>query len=786
MYTIKLVTYIGAKLLFILLLHSHQKENPAFFGHVFTTQIGCVVVLSPLDHQTNKHIALKIIPMKTIALNRLGLIALPEGEGWSDFHKVGFLTELGNLGYRITNPELLDSASEDFFKEFKTVKNALTGKRSGVAEKQYVPLFKNFPNEVPEEGPYFIKRLIGYMFREKQNPVRKPLLEHGDLPKWLFNIYDFGADPVTQLQVKSLYDLSVLENASKRGDSHTEWMDIALCFDDSLSDHLLTYLQQILYAKSSVKEDLRKEALYLLRELGSEDIDTERIVFKENLALLGVYYWWTPDQIERISDWYEHPTDLLRLFAAISGTDTSLISTIKYPKMNRKQRKLVLGILEKSSMLEEQLKAYGRLWLQVGRSLHVGEYAKRFPRTAKAFNQLRNSTIRTYASEIERLIDARDLSELLIQLEKRPGLFARRLHEVLRRFPAQTEKVMASFEEVANRVEVKNLLVMYSYFDNINSAKYRTVVNKSGKMVVLENSTQGVLREKNIVKVLGVLQDAIIAKLKTRENWASQRIWVDDALRNYTVPLQQRKASDGIITLGRGSRIPVEFDKVLRLFVYWKQRQVTTDLDLSVIQYGPSFNYIGHVSYTQLKDQGIVHSGDLQSAPYGATEFIDISLKAVNPGVRYLLVQVHRYCGEAFSTMTCHAGWMMRKEVNADLRSFDIKTVVNKFDVNGTGGYAIPLVVDLYEREIILTDLYVSGKAFHNNVESSSSEASLLASALSKFPETRPNLQDLAMLHVVSRNGVLVSSPSEADITFGTKDCTYNASDVEKILSELI
>lgn len=95
-------------------------------------------------------------------------------------------------------------------------------------------------------------------------------------------------------------------------------------------------------------------------------------------------------------------------------------------------------------------------------------------------------------------------------------------------------------------------------------------------------------------------------------------------------------------------------------------------------------------------------------------------------------------------------------------------------------------MVDLYGKEVILTDLYVSGRAFHNSVENSVHEVSLLTKELSNFIHTRPTMNDLAKWHALSRNATVVHDKEAADISFGVKDCTYNASDVEKILAELI
>ena len=80
------------------------------------------------------------------------------------------------------------------------------------------------------------------------------------------------------------------------------------------------------------------------------------------------------------------------------------------------------------------------------------------------------------------------------------------------------------------------------------------------------------------------------------------------------------------------------------------------------------------------------------------------------PKARYLAVEVNRFSGEEFAEMRCHAGWMIRQEVNASLKTFDIKTVANKLDLNGTGDYAVPLVVDLEARERLRSFIWEFGR----------------------------------------------------------------------------
>lgn len=722
--------------------------------------------------------------MKTIALNRLNILGIAKGDGLSKAHQVTFLAELAKLGYQVTNPEMLEHVSISFLMDYKHLLETLAKKRGGDVD--YVPLFKKFPDEVPNDAEYFLKRIVGFIGNKLNLFTDAVELQNGTkVPKWLFNIYEFGADPITQMQSKELFDSTVKENKKKKGDDHVEWINLRIVHDDLLVDELKDYLTRLVYAKSSIKEELHEDLFRLLDFLGADELDADLVVFKETKSLLMKYFW-TKGNVEAVTKLAKTATDILRLFAALTDSDVSLTEKIKFPKLSRKARRTVLAVLERSASLAEDLNKYKGLWLEIGRYLHPSEYAKQYPRTAAMFDLLRNGKIETYNSKVEHLLALKEVDALLQHLETKPGVYARKLHEVLRRFPNKVNEILASFERNIAKVALKNLLVLKAYFSSINEAEYRTIVNKKGKMKVLPNNAFAALSKIQVDKVVLCLDKAIKNALAERKTWKEETIWVDPELMNYTIPLQQRKASDGVVTVGKGSRIKVDFTKVLRLFIYWKQTAVRTDLDLSCIQFDEKFNYLGHVSYTQLSANGILHSGDIQSAPNGAAEFIDITMSKLKENVRYLAVQVYKYSGEHFRDMDCHAGWMLREKATADIKTFDIKTVANKFDLNGVGGYAIPLMVDIREQVIISTDLYVSGIQFHNNVEGSVNDVSLLCAQLAQFVHTRPVIGDLAYAHVAARDGLLTEFKENATITFGTKDCTYNATDVEQILTELI
>ncbi len=728
--------------------------------------------------------------MEAIAIRRLRVLPLPRGAGIPTKGRLTVLAEFAALGYRLRNPKLLSAAAASWLSGHKARIAELKALRGGDVD--YVHLFLQFPGGIPKDDAHFVKRILGYVgnlrgaFEGCEDGER---LENGIfVPHWLFDLEEFGADPIRQLQSPSLFERAKAKLRKRKAASHVEWIDLELVWQDELEARLLSYLHDNLYAKSSIKEALHDDIKTLIVHFGGRaGIDADRISQSETKALLLAAYW-SAGNTEAVAALARTPTDLLRMFACITGTDISLATKARFPKLKRAKRRALLSMLESYANLPEDLLRHRGLWLALGRSLHVGEYNRSHPKTAAAFDALRRDAIVTYESDTERLLTEHDLKGVLQHLGQRPGLLGRRLHELLRRFntPPEHTAIFAAFTRAAGKIPSKALLVLDTYFATINESEHRAIINKRGKLKMLANNAYGAL-DPEVSKTAQMLaREALLRRFSTRGALPGKRIWIDPKLAQYTVPLQQRAASDGMLPFGRGTRLPVDFGVVLRLFIYWRQQEWRTDLDLSVIQFDADLNYAGHVSYTNLASAGIVHSGDIVSAPKGAAEFIDITLDALPPKVRYLAVEVNRFAGEEFAMMRCHAGWMIREEVDASLKTFDIKTVANKINLNGTGAYAVPLVVDLEHNEIILSDLYMGGSSMHNDVEGNYGNVALACRALREFTSTRPSLLQLAELHLQARGGVRVDDAAQADVTFGIDGCTYSAVDSAKILAELL
>lgn len=704
-----------------------------------------------------------------------------------------FLAELAQLGYTVRHTERWSDRLLDNYGEILTALRQMRG-----ADVEYVPLFQDFPDCCPEATEYQARRLLSWFIGIDGIAEEQGYRWLDGKGRSLFNLDEFGALPVSQIQTQSLYEAGVKRQKKREGDRAIDWIVLELVEQEQADARLQAWVQQNLYARSSLKEAVRSDISWLLRSFALDDcpvaIDPNRIAFKENLVFVTQLYW-QQGLYEKAAQLLQTPTDILRLCAGLTNGDISLAAPIAFPKFSRPQRQALLRALERCQNLSEELPAYKGLWLALGRYLHPGEYKHQFPKVADAFERLRNGKIRTFNTELETAFERLDLERAVELLRSRPGLFARRLHqllhvaEVLSRANSNTsfaESILTEFSQIAPQIPLKNLLVLERYFDTIRSQSHRAIVNKFGKIRVQENHPQRTSSATNQATVR-VLRAAIWQQIRTkRAGWQAETVWIDPRLSQYVLPLSDRKASEGTLPLARGSRVPLSDRPVIRLFVYWQEATRRTDLDLAVQMLGEDFSIAGHVSYTALANTGIQHSGDIQSAPHGASEFIDIQLDRLKPEWRYIAVQVYRYTGDRFDRMTCHCGWMERASANANRKTFDPKTVRSKVDLNGSGAFCLPLIVDCRRREIVYVDLYVSGEPEFNCVEEAGQNAASICQQVAGFIHTKPTFWDLAIAHLRARNGTQVESKAEATVTWGIEDCTYNVYDTAKVLSELL
>ena len=127
-----------------------------------------------------------------------------------------FELELGQLGYRIGNLDRLISISPDEFLATITVLEEMRG-----ADVKYVPLFSRFPDDVPNDGEYLARRILGFFGLDT-----------------FADMSGFGADAIAQMQREDLWQKAIEMQAQRLNDSHTEWIILTFVSRDEAEGKL--------------------------------------------------------------------------------------------------------------------------------------------------------------------------------------------------------------------------------------------------------------------------------------------------------------------------------------------------------------------------------------------------------------------------------------------------------------------------------------------------------------------------------------------------------------------
>lgn len=653
-----------------------------------------------------------------------GLVVTP-GSEQNDALAASFSMDMMKLGF-MPNKELFETlktlAQGQLVDLRKTVLSSL--KKLVGADVQYVPFYPNFPQQVMEASDLelFLNAIVHY---------------------WTFGQW--------RPNFRTLPRDSHLEN--------TKFKEIGMITEDQFKQIFV----KILSANESISASDKKTVEWFIDNVSGLPVP-EQIPFKENLCLVAGLF--LANGLD-ISELVTNTTDVLRIATFISGGDISLAGNTKFASFPRETRRILVRALEKVARAEDINRHRGK-WVRLFHGLHVGELgSKRLYSMAKTIRD--NKHIETFNSKVEKAIATHDLGSAAELLTSRPGEFARRLDHLLR-LPSKKKTVLIeNFLSIADKVPTRVLLQLLGHFKT-------RAMPLDERIVMPKGGTQRAFIVRGEVPPLSLnvitkLNKGITAQLRERFSQMEPlgNVWIDPELKSCPIPTQQRSASESLVTVARGTRLPIGDKGTLRFFIYWVGR----DIDLSASFHNEQFEMIRHISYTNLRNGSLqtYHSGDITHAPKGAAEFIDVTIDpTVKAGIRYVVMNVFVYSGPTFKEhASCYAGWMTREKPKSN-EIFDPKTVEQKLDLTSEAKNAIPVVFDLVERKAIWTDL-TTATQYHNwgnNIESNHPTVEQNLQAIVNL-NSKVTLYELFKLHADAR-GTIVDDPEGADVKFTLDD----------------
>lgn len=698
--------------------------------------------------------------LNNILLRRKNKIIVTDGTSTlNERHVATILKNIQNLGYTFSCEliKTLNTLSIEqlnaFYLDIIPVLKKMVG-----ADVVYNPMYPNFPESVMEadDATLFVNAVIHYLsggciVPSEEKKERLPLFEGTDI-----KIISLGTE-------KDLYDIFVNLCNSKT----------------SLS--------------SSDKDDLKDMII-----AGYHDFP-DQIFLKENVALISKIYLDSDPlaDVKNIQKYFRTATDVLRLITAMSDGDISLATNTKYRSFKRKERRMILSLLNSCGNIEEDMLRYKNRWIRIGERLHPSEFNKeQYKNVIEAFDKLRNNKkIETFYGRINELMKEKNYKKVLSLYQTRPGDFARKLDYLLRTIPDSGD-VLSSFVSVSQNVSTPVLLQLKKHFETRNDDNKVRVFFPKGNVAKCHSVENNLphIKKKCSDYVVAICERVLVNEYRDLEPLGN--VYLSDEFRRYIVPFSQRSASKALKTVVRGSRFPISRNtNAMRGFIWWTNTEDEyVDIDLSAAIFDEHWNYMEHVSYTNLRSSTYkaCHSGDITNggpvSGDGVSEFLDVDIDSVvKYGGRYVVYQVYSYTRQPFSSLP-HAmfGWMNREDVGSG-EIYEPKTVEQKIDLSSNSAVCVPVIFDCVAREIIWCDMNIgidrqSTRFGGNNLESNLSGVS--AACYSVVNMNKPNLYELIDLHIKAR-GHRVYDKEDADIVFDVND-GITPYDVDVFMGEYI
>lgn len=421
-------------------------------------------------------------------------------------------------------------------------------------------------------------------------------------------------------------------------------------------------------------------------------------------------------------------TDVLRVASVWSGGTPDLAENVKF-KLSRVQRRALISVLERN--LRGNVRAsfdiarYPEKWKRLLKALHPSDYKWAKATQACSKEVYCDHTVSEDA-RIEAAIKIANAPVLLERLSENPGVFARRLAELLRKFPEDRDDIIESFDKVSSQVSSKVLVQARNHFSGPDRHKRdRLPVRFKSRTVRdgwLANRLDG-----NYFDVLDAIDKGLSSKL------AGKKVFFEEIIagqaKGIKLMTSNRSVNKGGLTVAPGSRIKTPVTDYLSLFMHWKDiEDHRVDLDLSARFLSSDLRDSEDIAY--YNTIGVArHSGDITAAPQGAEEYINISLAKVKESAyRYILMNVCSYTGQNVSEVPeAYAGFVGVESLES---SFNASDVWARFDLMSEGREVTPLIYDVETNEIIWVDMQFAGLKRSSNLMNSNNVGGILENLL--------------------------------------------------------
>lgn len=691
-----------------------------------------------------KNIDLKVI--RETLLRKKSLMLLPRINNDTIYppeFAISFINNIESLGFTASDSlfKYLMCLSPDVLKE--TLANTVPIlKDMAGADVEYSPLYKNFPESV--------------MAADEAEIIKKQILSYAADVAQIHTGYNFRA-------------LIDFDGNQEEREALSSVPSYTLLSVGTIAD-FKELTRNTIKSKSSVAESDKYWLKFSVLAFGQKVIPDE-IPNKEMLSFLAGFIM---ENNLKITIPFKTATDILRIAVALSDGDVSLSQPPKFRSFKRSERRFLLHsfdkVFSKNKNAFEEIVSRKGWYERLCEKLHPSEYSSRYPNAARVFGLLRkNVHVNTYAAKLEYALLNEDVDTAIHLLEKKPGVFARKLDHVLRIADrhGKSADVLNSFDRVADKVDTPVLWTVKQHFLKRNSERVAVPKNSIANSYLFAPKHGYELDEEVSIAASEIASEAISRIYSDRETMEGKTVYISDEINGFTVPSALRSTSRALKTVGRGSRIPIKHDSdCLRAFVYWKGDAV--DLDLAAAFLDESYGLIESVDYMTLKTEYACHSGDVTSAPNGDSEFVDVSIDKVKEifdgeskkECKYIAFLVHSYSLQLFSELEqAFFGLMEREKMNNVGEIYEPTTVKFKFDLTAKSRSSLSIIYDVDNDEFIWADCPFNGSGEYSPNNSKSNASAIVAATKGIVDSPKIPLIEVFEKNCVARNATIKDEP---------------------------
>jgi hypothetical protein len=486
----------------------------------------------------------------------------------------------------------------------------------------------------------------------------------------------------------------------------------------------------------SIKQNLFKlpakwtdEQLAHVLYMCSGDKNADGVVFKENLVALLVKL------IEKnISVRLTSAMDVLRVAVGLSGGDISLKTNTKFKKFSRPERRQLLAILNNTSNLEEDVARDKNRWQKLLCRLHPGDYG--YSNVCSVYNKLYNDDLTSFNSELDKHIKAGNKKAL--QLAKtRPGVFVRRLHELVNKFGDLAVTAFSS-TLVVDKLSVIQLLKLEKYVETISLRSNLTIAPKGnwGKLRIVPNKKSFTkTQEKTLLRII---REALKRKLDEVK---------PVALDEQTKSIVLQTSDSELAPYGRGTRFPIPDNvKFIRSASYWQMKGYGNIwFDNGWNFFDDKWSSMGTCCWDHNHQKGSAFSGDPTNSKEmsgKACQMIDLyPEELLRQGVRYCVWNILCFSHKSFNDADDVFAALQWGEEKQTGKLFEPSRCQLAFQLKGDNMTKFIAYIDLEKMELVYMDANLRGEV--SSARRNQDNLARVMPAFTEYLDTLPTVYDL-------------------------------------------